>query len=362
MIRRCVGLFGVPALIARISPPTASIDTWWRRVQRRSRRQAVSVSNSLCYEIDVSPPFDVGLTKSESDQANYPSEFRDRALASWSDRLEVLYVRTGGIWDRLLKEPQIHAKVQHQSCVSRDPPAAIHSLIPSALIPSALTTGRAIEREQGPFAFASRIDRVSRITKRDKPTWEALTHWTRAPRGGWCGESPDQYIDRLLSAEVRCVPTALDVLQRIVIERRLRASSRLIRGGLPVVSLTAVPLDALRERRVYRRHLQRFDFEPYGICIRRDVLAQQGARPVIYGDEACWESLTSDQRPYFQTARTKGNAVISWAREQEWRVVGDIDLTTFGSDELTIFVRSREEAERIECTGAWPVIALYDAD
>ena len=53
MIRRCVELFRVPALIARISPPTASIDMWWRRVQRRSRRQAVPVPNSLCYEIDV---------------------------------------------------------------------------------------------------------------------------------------------------------------------------------------------------------------------------------------------------------------------------------------------------------------------
>ena len=311
MIRRCVELFRVPALIARISPPTASIDMWWRRVQRRSRRQAVPVPNSLCYEIDVSPPVDVGLTKSESHHANYPSEFRDRALAYWSDRLEVLYVRTGGIWDRLLREPQIHANVQRQSCASRDPPAAIDPLIPPALIPPALTTGRAIKREQGPSAFASRIDRVSRITKRDKPMWEALTHWTRAPRGGWCGESPDQYLDRLLSAEVRCVPTALDVLQRIVSERRLRASSRLIRGGLPVVSLTAVPLDALRTRRVYRRHLQRFDFEPYGICIRRDVLMQRGARPVIYGDEACWECLTSDQRPYFQTAQTKGHAIIN---------------------------------------------------
>lgn len=344
MILRCVELFGVTALIARISPPTASIETWWRRVHRRSQRRTRNVSDSLCYEIDVSPPIDVGLTKSEPEQANDPSEFRDRALALWSDQLKVLYVRGGGIWERLLKEPQIRARVPCPSCVSRATPLPI------------------IEREHEQWSFAPGIVRVSQLTTHDAPRWQHLTHWTRAPRGGWCGESPDQYIDRLLSTEFPCVPTALDVLQRIVSERRIRASSRLIRGGMPVVSLTAVPLDALRERRVYRRHLQRFDFEPYGICMRRDVLSQQGARPVIYGDEACWERLTPDQRPYFQTAQSKGAAVINWASEQEWRIVGDIDLSAFGPDELIIFVRSRQEAERIESRGEWPVIALYDAD
>ena len=57
---------------------------------------------------------------------------------------------------------------------------------------------------------------------------------------------------------------------------RLIASSEFVRGETPVVSLTAVPLGEIRTLRTYRSHLSRWDFEPYGICIRRDWLQRRG--------------------------------------------------------------------------------------
>ena len=56
------------------------------------------------------------------------------------------------------------------------------------------------------------------------------------------------------------------------------------------------------------------------------ILTTQGAREVIYGDEAVWKDLSKSDRPFYQKIGSNETS-IDWSVEQEWRVLGDIDLS-----------------------------------
>ena len=102
-------------------------------------------------------------------------------------------------------------------------------------------------------------------------------------------------------------------------------------------------LKEMVSKRVFRSHLSRWDFEPYGIAFKRNVFLRQfGARPVIYGGEAEWQSLDADQKPYFQMRKTQGNK-IDWQQEKEWRVLGDVDLNQIGPEDAVVFCRSQNQ-------------------
>jgi hypothetical protein len=139
------------------------------------------------------------------------------------------------------------------------------------------------------------------------------------------------------------------------------ASSAAIRGQARVVSFTAAGLWSLAELRVFRPHRRRWDFEPYGICLRRDWLTARGARPVIYGDDETWQSLAPCERPYFQrrATRTAGRrGTIHWPVEKEWRHVGDLDLSSLAPGQLACFVPTRQAALRLATVTRWPVFVL----
>ena len=133
------------------------------------------------------------------------------------------------------------------------------------------------------------------------------------------------------------------------------------RGDARVVCFTAVPLRELPQLRCFRPHLARWDFEPYGICICREWLEKQGCSPVRYGDDALWESLDEEIRPFFQvrtsSARRSGR-VMDWAFEREWRHIGNVDLGQLPTDAGIIFVPSLEEARQMAMISRWPVTIL----
>ena len=143
---------------------------------------------------------------------------------------------------------------------------------------------------------------------------------------------------------------------------RLLASSEFVRGETPVVSLTAVPLGEIHTLRTYRSHLGRWDFEPYGICIRRDWLQRRGTRPVQYGDEALWDAMSSADRPFFQKreSHTAGGKVFDWTVEQEWRHVGDLKLDGIPARAAMLFVPSEAEARQLAASSPWPVVVVSD--
>ena len=151
--------------------------------------------------------------------------------------------------------------------------------------------------------------------------------------------------------------SALHALSRIVSQQRLIGSADCIRGGYPVVSFTAVPLPQLAKRRIYRRHLGRWDFEPYGLSIDRDWLIDRGAQPVIYGRQQDWPGLTQQQRPLFQLCQTT-DGKVDWTEEQEWRVLHSLDLRHLPADRGLVFVPTESAADQIAAISRWPVTVL----
>jgi hypothetical protein len=193
--------------------------------------------------------------------------------------------------------------------------------------------------------------------------WVYLTHTTRACAGPWPGESTEQYIDSLLDQSEAADHSPVAALRRIVSTQTLLASSRIIRGGHPVVCLTEVPLVELPAFRRYRTHRTRWDFEPYGLCIDRSWLIDRGARPVIYGDEATWQSLPAADRPFFQFRAdgAESTASIDWSVEREWRVEGDIDLRDLAADRAMVFVPQSAAAMTIATVSRWPITLWTNA-
>ena len=187
-----------------------------------------------------------------------------------------------------------------------------------------------------------------------------LTHCTRRARGAWPNQTEQQYTDELIldSGEVDHSPFA--AVRRIVTSGRLIASPDSIRGKSRVVCFTEVALAELKQLRVFRSHRGRWDFEPYGVCVRRSALEEVGASPVIYGDEEDWASLTEMEKPLFQKEQstTPSGDIIDWTVEQEWRHVGDVMLSQFEVADVFVFVPTATEARKLSAVSPWRVVVV----
>ena len=181
-----------------------------------------------------------------------------------------------------------------------------------------------------------------------------LMHWTRRRSGPWPGDSEEEFLDDLILDSPDAGHAPIAALLRIVRQRVLLASEAAIRGSYRVVCFSELTPRELVERRVFRSHRGRYDFEPYGICLQERILVEKGARPVIYGDESVWSDLADGDRPFFQKRRSEESA-IDWTIEREWRCLGDLSLADFGPDDAVVFVPTVEEAKTVACESPWPV-------
>jgi hypothetical protein len=136
----------------------------------------------------------------------------------------------------------------------------------------------------------------------------------------------------------------LETLEHILREGIIRASSRLVRGGYPVVPFTERPPQDLPRLIQWRSGLRRWTFEPYGIALSKAKLVELGARPVIYGEAAHFHELAEADRPFFQVEKSAG---FDWRGEREWRVLGDLNLDQFGAGEAIVITRTSAELTHI---------------
>lgn len=189
---------------------------------------------------------------------------------------------------------------------------------------------------------------------------EWLVHWTRGQPERWPEQSDAQFRTEQIWAGAWADRSAFASLQRIVLSRRLIASPKLIRGRFHAVSFTTAELETLVHRRIYRRHLRRWDYEPYGIRILKSALKRVGARPVEYGSESDWQKLEDRQKQWFQmrfSISTNGK-VVDWAQEHEWRVIGDLELSLLNHRDVEVFVPTEEQGAIIRQISPWKVVAL----
>jgi hypothetical protein len=136
------------------------------------------------------------------------------------------------------------------------------------------------------------------------------------------------------------MPSPLETLTRILEDRLLLATGYLKRSGSRSVSFSAKPLRDLLDSRCYQRHLQRWDWEPYGIAIAKRHLVLLGACPVRYGFDADAE------------------VQARWQMEEEWRLDRDLLLADLPWGSGFVFVPDLNTATKMARFSPLPVAFL----
>lgn len=318
------------------------------------------------WSVSVSPPLELAFDAKACGVAEEP--IGDRILFAAGERLQVLRARATG---------RIHALVKHhaqdvercksivmlasESC-GEFPEIAASS--PHCIVPWLLKSGtEATERSSTASVHKASDVRMSahdaslpRSTPLTHPE-EWLLHWTRSTVGPWPNQKEQEFDDELILGCHSSDRSALATLLRIVHEGKLWASSDAIRGGHRVVSFTEVPLRDFRHRRTYRRHRRRYDFEPWGIAIRRDVLKSAGVRAVIYGNEDTWRTVSGLDQPFFQNIGTGDG----WTQdEREWRITGHVQLEELPTSAVVVFVDSDSARRIVQEQTDWLVVVVPD--
>jgi hypothetical protein len=182
--------------------------------------------------------------------------------------------------------------------------------------------------------------------------WAYLTHCTRSPSGPWPDQSLAGYYDEMLTESSHSQP--LDTLLRILQQQKLIATSYLKRTNVATVSFSEVPLQELLARRTFQRHLHRWDWEPYGICIQKRWLEKQGCRIVTYGTKSGFQNLPRDDQPFFQVIPDGS----TWEHEREWRIADDLRLAEIPATEAFVFVPTVADGHRVSSVSRFPVMIV----
>ena len=201
--------------------------------------------------------------------------------------------------------------------------------------------------------YAQPIERGDLAAWTFPKTWPYLTHWTHSFGGPWPGEKPADYYADLAKPGTGNPRSSLATLKRILEERLLRGSAAKMPGGQSAVAFTALPPGPAMETMRYRKRFQRWNYEPYGIALDREMLLSLGARPVTYES-----SSSTDKGNLFVQGGRSGRA--DWSVEQEWRFPGDLGLSQFGPGQAVVIVRNVLDRKPLEDLSPWPVLALTE--
>ncbi len=358
-VRRAAELFGVRVVTMICPRESEPIHAWFKRIRRLK-----PMSGEAVHPAYMSPEFSPAPVDSaqSSHLANLP--LRDRAVVSLAERLLAFHLRRGGHLDKLVR-----ARLNDLGWPRASVFIALgEDLVDRAFADDLLDRGAVgwvvldtLRHEAARKSVSPTSQQAPIVELPSSESWQWLTHCTRDQTDGWPDQRPTEYIDELLLHREASDHSAFAALRRIIETQRLVATSRMVRGDTDVVCFTAVPLCDLPPLRTFRSHLARWDFEPYGICIRQDWLAQRRCAPVRYGDESLWESLAAEERPLFQlqTSRSgRDGGTIDWSIEREWRHISDVDLAELPSEAGLIFVPTREEAEQLATISRWPITVL----
>jgi hypothetical protein len=190
------------------------------------------------------------------------------------------------------------------------------------------------------------------------PAWrdgEWLVHFTRTSPGPWPDETGYDYYRAVSRSGTEYCRSALVTLRHILEAGIIYGSGRNIRRGRRVVGFTRFSREMCRDLFRYRPRLVNTNFEPCGIAVRQEAAAGLGIRPVRYGPPGLYRKLPDAEKPYFQSAGGDG---VRWRGENEWRLVGDFDLSRIppGIGKAVVPVESDSRLVHIESDmDVWPL-------
>ena len=276
----------------------------------------------------------------------------DFSLGKIAKEVVVLSVRKGG---------NLHASISHrlgsgfQTRILLEPTLTRTGLANELMAQGA--TGWILFRED-PVDEESHAETAKVCNPADFNIDEYLLHWTRRRVGPWPDQSENEFLDSLIFQTGNKDRRQVASLRRILATNRIVATNELTRDARPVVCFSDISFAELLQRRVFRSHMGRWDFEPFGVAIRKDWLKGIGCRQVIYGNNSRWANLSDSDRPFFQM---NDEGAIDWSHEKEWRVVGDVDLRRVSADAAVVFVPTEQDATEISGFCKWPIVVLGES-
>lgn len=349
-VHRLAELLRIPLVQLDIMPEHHPGRDGFEAVFRRIAAESVSQSPRLILHVFFSPllPPSGGTCSQAS---------IDQTIIGQADGVRALAIRPqGNIWHGLqlrLASENASGKVW----VLRDPsltkPSVAASLEESGAVSWLL-------RGDGEMAADAEVaaPHFRTVAELDRVT-DFLVHTTRAPRLGRRNAVKLSEIDELLFNTGGDNAGPLAGLIRILADGWIRGGQDLIPGSRPMVSWTEQPLSQLSELRTFRRHLGRWDFEPYGIAVRRERLIELGAKPVVYVEREVLSQLPPDELSFAQVKSSRiGHEIVDWTRGREWRLADGLRLASLGPADALIFVPDVPAARRIAPLSRWPVVLL----
>lgn len=351
-LHRSSELFGVPRLNVTVHDSTLSQMQLMDWLRKRLDVEAVSAQTELPeWTAEVLPRLD---TNNEEQPAVEP--LRDRLNVRLAQRCYVLSIRGGGHLHQLLKAQLLDAHSTPLVFLAGGGDSAVEvqqELLDRGAIAwlvDGVADGEA-RRPENPHQTVNCNDSVGPLAAPD----EWLCHWTRPCAGEWPGQSRTDYLDELILGCSTNDRSALASLLRIVSHAEILASR--VRGEACAVSFTQVPLQEFRSRRVYRRHRRRYDFESWGIAVRRESLEKLGARPVQYGSPSSADARHSDDDVWYQP-ETDQSGNIDWREEREWRLPANLNLNDLPTSSVCVFVNSPDELGVVSSACDWQVVVV----
>ena len=263
---------------------------------------------------------------------------RDEVLVALADRVDIVQVRrVGKISAAVQKRLQQTSDASTRVAISPNPKCDAGRLIQAGAV--GWYHADASLADALPAHSKDEFTNDAEWTKR---SGEWLVHCTRAVKGPWPDETTAQYRDQiLLGYQPATQRGPIDSLCRILRSGQLLASSVATSKRHPVVCFTEVSLNEILSRRCYRPQLGRWDYEPFGLAIRRTAAVDLGIQPVIYGQSNDRQFLAAnDQFRFHPVGKT-----YDWRTEKEWRSPRSINLSDIQTDDVRVFAYQSNEAK-----------------
>ena len=254
------------------------------------------------------------FVKSEADSRKPKSTWfkRDKAVIQLADLLAPVSIRPGGRLEKLLSETKKSTSSEFR----------IHYAKPLANPPG--------------YDFSE--------AKFPEGIWDYIVHWTRTCHGPWPGESKYDFLNRLVNSGSEYPNNAFRSLKNMIKTEKIYASSKRIRKSIRCIGFSDLGPESMLKLMRWLPKRVSWNFEPYGLAIKKDAASDFEIRRVIYGDNEVYEKLSEENRPYFQS---RGSEEVDWSEENEWRKLGDLTLDKIHRKDLALIVWSKAEASEI---------------
>lgn len=272
---------------------------------------------------------------------------RDRSMAASADKIVAAFVRKGGNIEKMCRSELRSGK--HVFAVEPPPDqigkCANMNLIEAGATPLKISYAQPASSNYRSSKSGEQMSFSFPINGSALVAGEYLWHFTRECAGPWPDETWDEYFESLAAGKPESAHEAYDSLVRIIRSGAILAGGGPVRGGHKVVCWTASsPLDIAKQPK-YRSALARWDYKPYAVGVRREVMEKMGARPARYGGDELYHDLPESERYLFQHVGKKSE---DWRRESEWRTAGDFHFDKIDHKDMLALVENEEEKSAIE--------------